>query len=80
MLDRLREGFQLLSQFSAHLVHDFRTPINNLMAPSPVALAQPCSNEDHQTPLASNVTEYGRLDRVCESMLFLGRAARAHVR
>jgi len=31
MLDRLQEAFDRLSQFSADLAHELRTPINNLM-------------------------------------------------
>jgi len=74
MLDRLHGSFQKLSQFSADLAHDLRTPINNLMVQTQVALAQSRSLEDYQTLLASNVEEYERLARMVENMLFLARA------
>ena len=79
MLDRLDGSFQRLSQFSADLAHDLRTPINNLMLQTQVALAQPRPNDEYQTLLASNVEEYERLARMVESMLFLARADHSHI-
>ncbi|MGH8809816.1 MAG: heavy metal sensor histidine kinase [Noviherbaspirillum sp.] len=79
MLDRLHDSFQRLSQFSADLAHDFRTPINNLMVQTQVALSRSRSAGDYQALLASNVEEYERLARMIESMLFLARAGHAQV-
>ncbi|HEX2531875.1 MAG TPA: heavy metal sensor histidine kinase [Burkholderiaceae bacterium] len=79
MLDRLHESFQQLSQFSADLAHDIRTPINNLMVQTQVALSQPRPVDEYQTLLVSNIEEYERLARMIESMLFLARADHAHV-
>lgn len=79
MLDRLHESFQKLSTFSADLAHDIRTPINNLMVQTQVALGQPRSAEDYQGLLVSNIEEYERLARMVESMLFLARADHSHV-
>lgn len=79
MFDRLHNSFQRLSQFSADLAHDLRTPINNLMVQTQVALSQPRSLEDYQALLASNVEEYERLARMVENMLFLARADHAQV-
>ncbi|NMM36412.1 MAG: heavy metal sensor histidine kinase [Glaciimonas sp.] len=77
MLNRLHRSFQRLSQFSADLAHDLRTPINNLMVQTQVALSKPRSIEDYQTLLASNQEEYERLARMVENMLFLARADHA---
>ena len=74
MLDRLQDGYERLSQFSADLAHDLRTPISNLMVQSQVVLARPRSVEEYQALLASNIEEYERLARMAESMLFLARA------
>lgn len=79
MLDRLHDSFQRLSQFSADLAHDLRTPINNLMVQTQVALAQPRLPEEYQGLLVSNVEEYERLSRMLDNMLFLARADHAHV-
>jgi two-component system heavy metal sensor histidine kinase CusS len=80
MLDRLHDSFQRLTQFSADLAHDFRTPINNLMVQTQVALSHPRTIEDYQVLLASNTEEYERLARMVESMLFLARADHARIR
>ena len=77
MLDRLHRSFQRLSQFSADMAHDLRTPINNLMVQTQVALSQPRAVDEYQTLLASNVEEYERLARMVENMLFLARADHA---
>lgn len=80
MLDRLHSSFQRLSQFSGDMAHDLRTPINNLMVQTQVALSQPRSLEDYQSLLVSNVEEYERLARMLDNMLFLARADEAQVR
>lgn len=79
MLDRLQEGYERLSQFSADLAHDLRTPIGNLMVESQVALTRTRSVEEYQALLASNIEEYERLARMAESMLFLARADNAQI-
>lgn len=79
MLDRLQEAFRRLSQFSSDLAHEFRTPINNLMVQSQVAMARPRSNEEYQALLASNIEEFERLSRMIDSMLFLARAENAQL-
>lgn len=80
MLDRLHNSFQKLSQFSGDLAHDLRTPINNLMVQTQVALAQSRSTEDYESLLASNVEEYERLARMLDSMLFLARVDDAQLK
>ncbi len=79
MLDRLNGSFQRLSQFSADLAHDLRTPLNNLMVQTQVALTQARTIDDYQSLLISNVEEYERLAHMVESMLFLARAEHTHV-
>lgn len=74
MLARLNESFQRLSQFSGDLAHDLRTPINNLLVQTQVALAQERTIEEYQALMISNIEEYERLKRMSESMLFLARA------
>ena len=79
MIDRLRERYERLSQFSADLAHDFRTPIGNLLGQTQVALSSERSVDEYQALLASNVEEYERLSRMIENMLFLARADNAQV-
>jgi two-component system, OmpR family, heavy metal sensor histidine kinase CusS len=79
MLDRLEDGIKRLSQFSADLAHDLRTPINTLMVETQVALSRPRSVEDYQALLAANDEEYERLSRLIETTLFLARAENAQL-
>ena len=74
MLARLQEGYARLSQFSADLAHEFRTPVTNLLGQSQVMLARPRSSVDYEQLVSSNVEELERLSRMIDSMLFLARA------
>lgn len=74
MLGRLQQAFAHLSQFSADLAHDLRTPLNNMRGATEVALARPRSVDEYQTLLESNLEEYDRLARMIENVLFLARA------
>jgi two-component system heavy metal sensor histidine kinase CusS len=74
MLARLHGGFQRLSQFTADLAHDMRTPLGNMRGATEVALARPRSNDEYQMLLASNLEECDRLSRMIENVLFLARA------
>ena len=74
MLDRLRDSFSRLSQFSSDIAHELRTPINNLMGEAQVALSKARTADEYREALESNVEEYERLARMIENMLFLARA------
>ncbi|MEA3120303.1 MAG: two-component system, OmpR family, heavy metal sensor histidine kinase CusS [Paraburkholderia sp.] len=74
MLDRLHRGFERLSQYTADLAHDMRTPLGNLRGATEVALARERSVDEYQALLASNLEECERLSRMIESVLFLARA------
>lgn len=74
MLDRLAAGFGQLSQVTSDLAHDLRTPINNLLGQTQVALGQPRSVQEYEELLASNVEEFERLTRMADNMLFLARS------
>jgi two-component system heavy metal sensor histidine kinase CusS len=77
MLDRLHDGYQRLTQFSADLAHEIRTPVGSLMGHCQVALRQPRSADEYQALLASNLEELERISRLVESILFLARADEA---
>ena len=74
MLGRLEESFQRLSDFSADLAHELRTPIHTLRMQTEVSLAKPRSDDDYRDLLASNLEEYERLSRMIADMLFLAKA------
>jgi two-component system heavy metal sensor histidine kinase CusS len=74
MLQRLETGFQQLSQVSADMAHDLRTPISNLLGQTEVAMAQPRSNADYLMLLGSNYEELVRISRMIDNMLFLAKS------
>ena len=74
MLERLEESFERLSQFSADLAHELRTPINNLMGEAEVALSRARTPEEYRQVIESSLEECGRLGRMIESLLFIARA------
>ena len=74
MLARLEDNFARLSQFSADLAHEIRTPLHNLLGSNSLALNQPRSPAEYQEVLASNIEEYERLNRMAENLMFLARA------
>lgn len=78
MLDRLDEGFRRLSEFSADLAHEIRTPLATLLGRTQVALSQPRSSDQLKEVLESNLEEVQRLSRLVADMLFLAQADHAH--
>lgn len=79
MLDRLETSFQQLSQVSADMAHDLRTPIANLLGQTEVALTQDRSLQYYETLLGSNFEELLRLSRMIDSMLFLAQAQQPRI-
>ena len=77
MLDRLENGYEHLSQFSADLAHEIRTPVNILMGQTQVTLGQRRNIDEYEQLLESNLEELARLSRIIENILFLAHADHA---
>ncbi len=77
MLDRLEDSFTRLSQFSADLAHELRTPLANIRGEAEVALIRPRSPDEYQTVIESSVAECERLSGIIDNLLFLARAEAA---
>jgi two-component system, OmpR family, heavy metal sensor histidine kinase CusS len=77
MLDRLADGYQRLSQFSADLAHEIRTPVGALIGQTQVTLAKPRETDEYQQLLESNLEELNRLSHIAENILFLAHADHA---
>ncbi len=77
MLDRLETGYEHLSQFSADLAHEIRTPVNILMGQTQVILGQSRLPDEYEQVLESNLEELTRLSRIVENILFLAHADHA---
>lgn len=74
MLEGIDVAFTRLSQFSDDLAHEMRTPINNIMGETEIALSRLRTIEEYQHVLASSLEECQRLSRMIDSLLFLARS------
>lgn len=74
LLARLEQAFDRLRNFSAHLAHELRTPINVLRGEIEMALADPTA--DLPAVLRSVRDEAGSLSHIVEGLLFLAYAER----
>jgi two-component system heavy metal sensor histidine kinase CusS len=72
-MDRLAESFTRLSQFSADLAHELRTPIANLRGEAEVALTRVRTADEYRRVLESSLEEYERLTEMTSKLLFLAR-------
>jgi two-component system heavy metal sensor histidine kinase CusS len=77
MLARLEDSFTRLSQFSADLAHELRTPIANMRGEAEVALTRTRSPEEYREVVESSVAECERLSAIIDNLLFLARAEAA---
>jgi two-component system, OmpR family, heavy metal sensor histidine kinase CusS len=77
MLARLEDSFTRLSQFSADLAHELRTPISNIRGEAEVTLTRPRTSEDYRNAIESITGECERLSGIVENLLFLARAEAA---
>ncbi len=77
MVARLEGSFTRLSQFSADLAHEFRTPIGNMRGEAEVVLTKARMANDYRAVLESSVEEYDRLSGMIDSLLFLARSETA---
>jgi two-component system heavy metal sensor histidine kinase CusS len=73
MLKRLDDSFTRLSQFSADLAHELRTPITNMLGEAQVALTRDRTADEYRETIESTVTECERLCRIVNNLLFVAR-------
>lgn len=77
MFERLEESFTRLSQFSADIAHELRTPIANIRGEGEVALTRARSPEEYRDVIESSIAECERLSKIVDNLLFLARAEAA---
>jgi two-component system heavy metal sensor histidine kinase CusS len=73
MLDRLESSFARLSDFSADIAHELRTPVNNIRGEAEVALTRARSVDEYREVLSSCLEEAVRLSDLIGNLLFLAR-------
>ncbi len=74
MLDRLEDSFTRLSQFSADLAHELRTPIAILRGEAEGVLMKSRSHDEYREVIESSMEELQRLSGMIDNLLFLARA------
>ncbi|CAE6952094.1 MULTISPECIES: heavy metal sensor histidine kinase [Pseudomonas] len=74
MLARLDDAFVRLSNFSADIAHELRTPLSNLMTHTEVVLTQKRDLEAYEENLYSNLDDLKRMSRMIDDMLFLAKS------
>jgi two-component system, OmpR family, heavy metal sensor histidine kinase CusS len=81
MLHRLEDSFVRLSQFSADIAHELRTPISNIRGEAEVALTRSRSPEEYREVIESMIAESQHLGHIVDNLLFLARteAAEGHI-
>ena len=77
MLARLEDSFTRLSQFSADLAHELRTPIGNMLGEAQVALTRNRTTDEYRSVVESTAAECERLSGIIDNLLFLARAESA---
>jgi len=74
MLGRLDDSFRRLSEFSANIAHELRTPISNLMTQTQVALSSARDKDEYKEILYSSLEEYERMAQMVGDMLYLAQS------
>lgn len=77
MLNRLEDSFMRLSQFSADIAHELRTPIANLRGEAEVAVTRSRSAEEYREVIESMIAECQHLGHIVDNLLFLARTEEA---
>ena len=73
MLKRLDDSFTRLSQFSADLAHELRTPITNILGEAQVALTHDRTPAEYRETIESTIGECERLSGIVDNLLFVAR-------
>jgi len=73
MLARLEASFTRLSQFSADLAHELRTPIANILGEAQVALSRDRTSHAYREVIESTIAECERLSGIVDNLLFVAR-------
>jgi two-component system, OmpR family, heavy metal sensor histidine kinase CusS len=74
MLQRLEDAFGRLSQFSADIAHELRTPVHNIRGMVELALAPGRGADEARALLVPCLEECQRVSRLIDNLLFIARA------
>lgn len=74
MIERLRDSFQRINQFSIDVSHELKTPLAILKGETEIALRKEREKEEYQRILRSNLEEINRMSKIIDDLLFLSNA------
>lgn len=74
MLGRLDDAFVRLSNFSADIAHELRTPVSSLMTHTEVILSRKRDVDTYEDNLYSNLEDLRHMSRMIDDMLFLAKS------
>jgi len=74
LLARIERSFNQLTQFSADIAHELRTPLHHLMVETEICLSKNRSQEEYKDTLQSSLEEFSKLGQLIDRLLFLARA------
>lgn len=73
MLERIEQDFRRLSNFSADIAHELRTPVTNLLTQTQVLLSKERNTHAYREVHYSNLEEYERMAKMIGDMLYLAQ-------
>ena len=73
MIERMEDVFDRLSNFSADIAHEIRTPLTNITTQTEVALRKTRSIDEYKEILYSNLEEYERMTKMANDLLMLAK-------
>ncbi len=73
MLEHIERDFRRLSNFSADIAHELRTPVTNLVTQTQVSLTRFRNADAYREVLYSNLEEYERMAKMIGDMLYLAQ-------
>jgi len=74
MINRLKDAFQRINQFSIDVSHELKTPLTILKGETEVALRKEREKRDYQVLLMSNLEEIDRMSCIIDDLLLLSKA------
>jgi heavy metal sensor kinase len=74
MINRLKDAFQRVNQFSIDVSHELKTPLTILKGETEVTLRKERANEEYKKLLESNLEEIDRMSRIIDDLLLLSKA------
>lgn len=73
MLERVEQDFRKLTNFSADIAHELRTPVTNLITQTQVLLTKPRDANAYREALYAGLEEYERMAKMIGDMLYLAQ-------